>query len=200
MDEMMETAGTALPEAEETATSPSETEAPSAPETPPQDGGLTVKFNKQLRTLSRDEATNYAQKGLKYDAVEPLLNELREMAGREGQTLNDWVAAQRAQPPTEDEVLVRRLAAEYTALRREIPDVGAFDTLPPEAVRAAAEEGLSLLDAYLRHEHRERRKCAEAQAQQAAAAAAATGSQASGAGEGTSPTVAALLSGIWGRE
>ena len=36
---------------------------------------LTVKYNKQEKNLSRDEAREYAQKGMNYDKVSKRLNE-----------------------------------------------------------------------------------------------------------------------------
>ncbi len=187
---------------------------------------LEVKFNKQTYTLSREDATRYAQKGMKYDTVEPLLVTLREVAAREGKSLSALVEGLRgetsgseeacrgeqcspasmAEPPRstdgrpyEADALAERLAEQYLELRREVPSVGGFDTLPPEALREAAESGISLLDAYLRHEHRERCRVAAEQAVQSAAAAASTGTQAAGAAEEMSPVVSAMMRGLWGR-
>lgn len=41
---------------------------------------FTVRFNHEDRVLTRDEAVSFAQKGLKYDSVQPLLNELKLLA------------------------------------------------------------------------------------------------------------------------
>ena len=190
-------------------------QSPSAPDF------LEVKFNKQAVTLSREDATRYAQKGMKYDTVEPLLVTLREAAAREGKTLAAWVegvaatARDTTPTPTDDpthgveepqqgttenggDALAARLAEDYLILRREVPEVGGFDTLPPETLREAAESGISLLDAYLRHEHRERCRIAAAQAAQHAAAAAAVGSQADAAIPELSSAERAMLRGVWG--
>ncbi len=172
-----------------------------APEASAPTDTLEVKFNKQQVTLSRDDAIRYAQKGMKYDNVLPLLDTLRDVAMRRGVSLADLVESlggeeTPAQTPTP--TLTDRLAEEYLILCREVPDVGAFDALPPEALREAAEDGISLLDAYLRHRHREACRVANEQAAAAAAAKAALGTQAS-ATEHTSPVVAAMMRGLWGR-
>ena len=70
-----------------------------------------------------------------------------------------------------------RLASEYAALLREIPDAPAFADLSPSVLRIAAEEGATLLDAFLRHSYREQRRCAQAAADAEKAAQNAVGSQ-----------------------
>lgn len=97
-----------------------------------------------------------------------------------------------------DEALAQRLAADFEALCREVPEVSSFAAVPEAAVREAVEQGISLLDAYLRHAHREQRRVAAAQAAERAAATAAVGSQSDAAGEPVSPVVAAMLRGVWG--
>lgn len=82
-----------------------------------------------------------------------------------------WGASPKA--PSEEE----RLAGEYAALLREIPDAPAFCDLPPSVMAIAEEEQIGLLDAFLRHRFREERRCAQAAADAARAAEAATGSQ-----------------------
>lgn len=186
------------------------------------DGTLSVKFNKQTVALSREDATRYAQKGMKYDTVEPLLTKLREVAAREGKTLAAWVegmagadggdaavtssvtadavtpapVGQGSQNPAD--TLAARLAEDYLLLRREVPEVGGFDTLPPDALREAVESGIPLLDAYLRHEHRERCRVRAEQAAQSAAVEHSVGSQADAAVPELSSTERAMLRGVWG--
>ena len=164
----------------------------------PEDG-LDVRFNKQTHTLSREDAIRYAQKGMKYDAVEPLLATLKDTAAREGKTLKEWVGTLSERPSVSpDEVLAQRLAEEYAELCREVPNVGEFSTLPEAAVRLAAEQGIPLLDAYLRYEYRERRRVEEERAAAAAAARASTGALHDSGTAYASPVEAAMLRGIWG--
>lgn len=71
---------------------------------------LTVKFNKQLRSLSRESATTYAQKGMKYEAISPLLDTLKYVAASEEKTLAEFVEAIRSQ---HEEALFSRLMERY---------------------------------------------------------------------------------------
>ena len=167
---------------------------------PPADDTVEVKFNKQTHRLSHEDAVRYAQMGMKYDAVMPLLNTLKQVAADEGKTLNEWVDAVHTRPQaTAEDPLVQRLAEEYTALCREVPTVGAFDTLPAEVVESAVREGVSLFDAYLRFEHRERCRIEAARAATAAARESATGSLAGEVPQAVTGAESAMLRGIWGR-
>ncbi len=163
--------------------------------------GLSVKFNKQTHTLSHEQAVQYAQMGMKYESVEPLLATLKDTAAREGKTLTEWVSGltERTAPPPAD-TLAQRLAEEYEALKAFVPQVGDFSQLPDEVVRTAGEQGISLLDAYLRHEHKQTVRIAEEQAAAEAAAARSAGAMASDGGQTASPVEAAMLRGIWGRQ
>ncbi len=63
---------------------------------------LTVKFNKEPRNLSQEEAIEYAQKGLNYDKIyesysamkhyEPLMNELSRLASMNNMSEEDYIA------------------------------------------------------------------------------------------------------------
>lgn len=165
----------------------------------PEGDAWDVKYNKQHHTLSREAVTQYAQMGMKYEAVAPLLSTLKSVAEREGKTLKDWVQALDERPSeTTDDALTRRMADEYAVLRREIPTVAEFSALPSEAVREAAETGISLLDAYLRYEHRERCRIDAAQAAADAAAATSVGAQADGNAPAATSVESAMMAGIWG--
>ena len=71
---------------------------------------LDVKYNKEIRTLNRDEAADYAQKGIFYETkgIEPLYNKL------------DYIAAQRGQ--TIEEVVDRLFAEDENSHRQELVD------------------------------------------------------------------------------
>lgn len=210
----------------DTDTAPDTAAAVSAPPTEP---ALTVKFNKQQVTLSHEDATRYAQKGMKYEAVEPLFATLRTLAEQHGTSVAAYVEGLASPPapavsapapavstpapaagatpslagdgvtaPDAMEQTADRLAEEYLVLRREVPSVGGFDTLPPDVLREAAESGISLFDAYLRHQHREQCRITAARESAAAAAAHSLGSQAAGGAPDQSSTLRAMLKGVWG--
>ncbi len=204
---------------------------------------IPTKFNKQMRYLSVTEARDYAEKGMKYDSLSPVLESLKYVAASEGKTLAEFVEAVRHQhdanlyaafmdrcggdeelakqllevekgkhqaayedllktekaAETEtEEAITKRLADELAEVRAEFPDIASFDKLPQSVIREADAKGISLLDALLRHEHREQRKTVAAKAEQAAAAKASAGAQAAAGTENTDPTIAAMMKGIWG--
>ncbi len=68
---------------------------------------FAVKHNKQIHSLSRDDVTAYAQKGMKYDELQPVLDTLKYVAASEGKTLPELVEAIRKQ--NEDTVFSRLL-------------------------------------------------------------------------------------------
>lgn len=54
---------------------------------------VPVKFRHQSRELSMEEATGYAQMGLKYESLQPTLDKIRMMAAGRGQGLEEFVNA-----------------------------------------------------------------------------------------------------------
>lgn len=54
---------------------------------------VPVKYNKQYRELTPEEAGVYAQKGMKYDAMEPELTKLRQMAAVSGRSLGQMIGS-----------------------------------------------------------------------------------------------------------
>ena len=64
--------------------------------TPPQSqenslGTVTVKFNKEIKQLSTDEAAILAQKGMKYDLVSGDLVRLKTLAQNAGKNISDYL-------------------------------------------------------------------------------------------------------------
>ena len=105
--------------------------------------------------------------------------------------------AETAAQQKEREALTERLAAEFLELQKEFPDVQAFGELPPPVVETAVRKGIPLMDAYLRHQHREQRKITAARSAQAAAQKASAGAQSAGMEEAANPAIDAMMAGIW---
>ena len=83
-----------------TETTPPETNGASdeATVTPNEEGPfITAKFNKKAVPLSREDAISFAQKGMKYDSLAPMLDSLKYVAAAEGKTLAEFVQAIRDQ-------------------------------------------------------------------------------------------------------
>ena len=93
---------------------------------PPAQGALVVKFNKQLRTLSPEEAKAFAQKGMKYDRVAPMLSQLSYLGSRQGKTAAELVAS--------------LLEADEAALREALAEQAGGDAERLEELLAAERE------------------------------------------------------------
>ena len=82
-------------------------------------------------------------------------------------------------PPAED--ATARLATDFLALTEEFPQIVSPSQLPDGVLEVAAEQGIPLLDAYLRHRWQEEKKVAAAAAKRQQAAAQSAGSLSRGA-------------------
>jgi hypothetical protein len=158
---------------------------------------LPVKFNKQDYQLTLEEATAYAQKGMKFDTVEPMLDKLKALAQQHGLGVRELVDTLCGEdvPAISDE---QRLADDFCRLREECPDVTAFEAIPDSVIRTALDEGIPLLDAYLRHEHRERVRVEAATDAARKASASSAGAQRSELTPTPDPAVQAMLQGVRG--
>ena len=144
--------------------------------TPPQSqenslGTVTVKFNKEIRQLSADEAAVLAQKGMKYDLVSQDLVRLKALAQNCGKNISDYLtdienesAAARKKILLEevggnDEVAERIMALEnakeqkavgFEELKKEFPQIKNEDDLPDEVRLKIGEKGGNYFDEYLK--------------------------------------------------
>ena len=222
-----------------------DTDPLSLPETGKKDIEVTVpiKFNKESRQLSIEEAAVLAQKGLKFDSMKGVMDKLAYLSASTGksaeqlinsvleaneQALSDKVrklagndetlyskllalehgkyqkafdrvvAAQNAAEQERVKSDNLRVAEEFVELKKEFPEIGEIDSVPEQVLRAAYEDGVKLLDGYLRFKHSEEKKIMAAQKSGAAAAQSSTGSQktAQSAAESVED---ALIKGVWSR-
>ena len=81
----------------------------------------------------------------------------------------------------ESEDVTQRLAEDFLALAEEFPQFIHPDQLPDDVLDMAAKQGISLLDAYLRHRLREEKKMAAAAQKRQQAAEQSAGSLSRGA-------------------
>lgn len=199
MDETMLTAATTPSEHNEpqqTDVVPNECEEPHL-----QEGTfcLPVKFNKQDYQLSKDEATALAQKGMKFDTIEPMLDKLKHLAQQNGTSLRELVDALCDTPTAEEQGSVEeRLADEFLALQAGCPEITDFEQLPKTVVDEAVQKGDSLLLAYLRYCYRENGKVSEAKTSAALAGAASVGSLSGEVSSPADPAVEAMVRGVRG--
>lgn len=155
---------------------------------------LPVKFNKQEYQLSMEEAAVYAQKGMKFTTMEPMLTRLKALAQQKGKRLPDLVDELCGEPVD----INRRLAEEYCRLREECPELDTFDKVPAAAVQAAVDSGVPLLYTYLHYRYGEQTRIEKAKAAAVAAGGASAGGQRGEALPAPDPAVEAMLRGVWG--
>lgn len=199
----------AQPEAEETDT---------AQATIPDESILIpIKFNKQIRNLTMGEASELAQKGMKYDAVRENYDTLRAMATEKGKSVaafleelrlenqNSLLAKMTEKCGGDGEMAKHILELEgkfksadngFDEVKAFFPDITSAEQLPSAVTEGAALSGRSLLDEYLRYLHKERVAAQEAKKQQRLAEIKSIGSQAN-KGSLQSFETAEFLRGLW---
>ncbi len=82
-------------------------------------------------------------------------------------------------PPAEEPLssdITHRLAEEFFGLREEFPALHSPEQLPDAVLDMAVEQGVPLLDAYLRFRHEEEKRMQQEEERRRAAAARSTGS------------------------
>jgi len=109
------------------------------------------------RGASTADKLAYAAQLLGVDA-DTLLEEL--LARQEG-AADGWQAFSRQMAARADEALTARLAEEFEALCRMVPDITSVDQLPSSVWETAVQQGIPLTDAYLRFWYQEHQKAAE---------------------------------------
>ena len=106
--------------------------------------------------------------------------EMNEPIGEE--VLTDNVSAVETEAiPTSTEEVTARLAEDFLLLAEEFPQFVSPNQLPDGVLDMAAEQGISLLDAYLRYRLQEEKKIAAAVEKQREAAIQSAGSLSRGA-------------------
>ncbi len=130
----------------------------------------------------------FLQKVGDLELAEQLLQGRNQKVGKAYQALQEARAAEEKAKAEQD------LQHQWQQLRQAVPQL---ESLPPQAQRIAEENGISLLDGYLRFCWQESRRIAAAEAQQALAAARSSGSQKSTASKGAE--LSAMLRGVWSR-
>ncbi len=177
---------------------------------------VPIKFNKETRSLTLNEASLLAQKGLKFEAIEKDYGILRQLAAEEDKSVPCFVEAlvqgrkaDKKQALTEkcggDETLAEHiLELEGNApkdLRLEevsahFPKIKKIEDLPQEVTDAASLKGTFLLDEYLRYLLKQKQSVKDTLQNQKAAEMAGTGSLMS-QNNNQSPETEEFLRGLW---
>jgi len=120
---------------------------------------------------------------------------------KEGRRQFEWMREQSrrrlSDQATDDrQEMQERLATEFVELRREFPDYTSVTQLPDEVLETALVQGVPLMDALLRFQHRENRRSKAHRQVAAAATASGVGSLRQTAADGRSSAMDAFLKGL----
>lgn len=179
---------------------------------------VPVKFNKEIKNLTIEEASELAQKGLKFDAVSEDYKTLKGMAMASKQSVPQFLESLKNSQYQEKLTSLtqkcggdRQLAEHiinledktdmgdisgFEELREYFPEVSRLEDLPAEVLDNARLRGRALLDEYLRYRLIEKRRVAESQRLEKNALAVSTGSQIDRTGV-INPETAEFLKGLW---
>ncbi|MGI6280392.1 MAG: hypothetical protein ACOYJS_07535 [Acutalibacteraceae bacterium] len=215
MPEQTEMQNIALPQAENIA---AETQnADTTPVAESADILIPVKFNKEIRNLSLEQAGNLAQKGLKFESIEKEYISLRQMAAEDKKSVPEFIAELKRQRYEEKikkltekcggdrELADHILALEeanaksdngFSELREHFPKFKTIDDLPASVVENSRLKGTLLLDEYLRYLFLQKRLADEAEKRIKAAEISSTGSQTNRT-DPLSPETEEFLRGLW---
>lgn len=136
-----------------------------------QEHALSVKFNKETKNLTEQEAVTLAQKGMKFELIEEDFSRLRNLANKQKMSVPEYIkdleakqgAARREELLNQcggNEALADRVLElegerheddSLLELREYFPTVKSLDDLPRAVVESARLKGENLLNAYLRH-------------------------------------------------
>lgn len=172
---------------------------------PEQAKGIEVKFNKQLRRLSESEARDYAEKGMKYDSLIPVLNRLKELYPDSSMSLGQLAdnlfkekeeKARLAEQAAENGGRQDRLTAQFLELKAKFPEISIRE-VPKSVIELSLKGEIPLYYAYLGYLHDEESKAARSQFSAQKAKDAAAGELNDAPDRLSSPEIAAMLRGIW---
>ncbi|MBO4734475.1 MAG: hypothetical protein J5662_08365 [Clostridia bacterium] len=132
---------------------------------------ITVKFNKEIKNLTADEAATLAQKGMKFEIIEEDFLKLKALAGKKKMSVPEYISEleknqieQRRREIMDEyketESLADRIAELESGekdedgldeLREYFPTVKSLSDLPRAVVESARLKGENLLNSYLKY-------------------------------------------------
>ena len=177
---------------------------------------IPIKFNKETKNLTLEEATTLAQKGLKFESIEKEYNLLKQLASRENKSIPNYIAElerryseEKKQNLTEkcggnEEIAQHILKLEneknigdgFEELITAFPEIKSKENLPQEVVTNAELKGTLLLDEYLRYLLSQKRNAQTIAQKQREGEKSSTGSLINHRDSHTSETEE-FLKGLW---
>ena len=181
---------------------------------------LPIKFNKQVKNLSFDEAVELAQKGLKYDMISDEFSRLKNVASKTGKSVNEFIdTLEKNQENQRKEELLEKCNGNseladhiieleskekndnsaFSELKSHFPEIKSEEDLPFEVIERAKQKGSRLLDEYLRYILEEKEKNESTQKTLKAAKNSSIGSQRDMLSNNYNPERSEFLKGLWGK-
>lgn len=190
------------------------------PDSPQSDILIPIKFNKEIKNLTVEEASQLAQKGMKYDLVSDVLNTLKNLSAENGKSITQYLNKLKQEHLNKRAKLIEEkcggdkefaqhiLALEgnvlpsdisgFDELKKNFPQIKSLDDLPETVVESARLKGTLLLDEYLRFLLASQNAAKEAEKQTKQAIKSSVGSQLNKIGR-INPETAEFLKGLWQR-
>ena len=177
---------------------------------------IPIKYNKETRNLTLEEATTLALKGLKFESIEKEYNLLKQLALRENKSIPLYIAEhdrryteEKKQSLTEkcggnEEIAEHILSLEnekkagdgFDELTSAFPEIKSKENLPREVLDNAELKGTLLLDEYLRYLLSQKRNAQTVARKQREGEKSSTGSLINRRDSQTSETEE-FLKGLW---
>lgn len=178
---------------------------------------IPVKFNKETKNLTVEEASVLAQKGMKYDAIADDYSALKELAAAENKSVSEYIKSIKDKKTetrlnellekcggdreTAEHFLNLEMKAANTddgfkEIKNYFPKFKSKEDLPEEVLENANLKGSMLLDEYLRYLLKSNRELESLKKQNEIARASSIGSQVNKSGDGD-PELTEFLKGIW---
>ena len=212
MEEMIKDTELGQPEPKEEAFSQEQVDT--TPQEPNIEPTLEIKFNKETKKLSLEEARAFAQKGMKLDLISEELQILHQLSKEQGIGFKEFVKRLHSQSEgqrinalrerySEDSELQRVLSRldnsdakdEFSEMREIFPEM-CDEEIPQEVKTAAKNSGKGLLFEYLLYQHRQTIAAKNEADRQEMTRNASLGSLSSGGSDNTAD--AEFLRGVWG--
>ena len=147
------------------------TQVTDLPESETNEITVPVKFNKEIKELSLEDASTLAQKGLKFEAIEKDFATLKDLAAKENKSVPTFISELGARYNEtkkkslieecggNEEIAERILTLENEGksqdgleeLKDAFPEIKSYEDLPESVLENAKLKGTLLLDEYLRY-------------------------------------------------
>lgn len=178
---------------------------------------IPVKFNKEIKNLTIEEAAVLAQKGMKFDLISKDFDELKQISRKNGKSVAQFIEhlkneeySKRKEELLEkcsgDEELAEHILTlensqkadlkGFDEIKQYFPKIKALEQLPESVLENARLKGTLLLDEYLRYRLEEKKRLGEAISLQESNSFSSLGSQQNKKAE-INPETLEFLKGLW---